>query len=149
MSGYFGIGIYQVKTAPNVGVLWRGAYQLGASFIFTIGPRYKPEASDVHKTWRQIPLFRYDTFEEMLASAAYGCRLVGVEMGGDPLPGFEHPDRAVYLLGAEDSGLPKRVLEHCHAVVTIPAVRRASYNVAQAGTIVMYDRLVKYAGVRA
>jgi tRNA G18 (ribose-2'-O)-methylase SpoU len=64
-------------------------------------------------------------------------------MGGEPLPGFEHPDRVVYLLGAEDSGLPKRVLAHCHAVVSIPAVRRASYNVAQAGTIVMYDRFVK------
>ena len=39
--GYFGIGIYQAKRFENVGVLWRGAYQLGASFIFTIGKRYR------------------------------------------------------------------------------------------------------------
>lgn len=143
MAGYFGIGIYQVKTGPNVGVLWRGAYQLGASFIFTIGSRYKPQSSDVHMTWRQIPLFRYGTFEEMMGSSAYSCQLVGVEMDGEPLPAFEHPARAIYILGAEDGGLPKIVRAHCQATVSIPAVRRASYNVAQAGTLVMYDRFVK------
>ncbi len=146
MAGYFGIGIHQVKTGPNVGVLWRGAYQLGASFIFTIGSRYKPESSDVHVTWRQIPLFRYDTFEQMMASSVYSCQLVGVEMSGEPLPAFKHPHRAIYILGAEDSGLPKVVLAHCHSVVSIPAARRASYNVAQAGTLVMYDRFVKRGG---
>ncbi len=45
---YFGIGIYQAKHFDNVGVLWRGAYQLGAAFIFTVGKRYRPHASDVH-----------------------------------------------------------------------------------------------------
>lgn len=29
---------------------------------------------------------------------------VAVEMGGVPLHEFEHPDRALYLLGAEDTG---------------------------------------------
>jgi len=148
MSGYFGIGIYQVKTGPNVGVLWRGAYQLGASFIFTIGSRYKPQSADVHQTWRHIPLFRYDTFEEMMAASVYSCQLVGVEMGGESLPAFEHPDRAIYMLGAEDGGLPKFVLAHCQSVVSIHAARRQSFNVAQAGTLVMYDRFVKREGVK-
>ncbi len=140
---HFGIGIYQVKTGPNVGVLWRGAYQLGAAYVFTIGPRYKPESSDVFATWQQIPLFRYATFDEMFAAMAYGTRLIGVELNGTPLPEFEHPGRAVYLLGAEDSGLPDTVLDRCYDVVSIPAVRKASYNVAQAGTLVMYDRFIK------
>ena len=140
---HFGIGIYQVKTGPNVGVLWRGAYQLGAAYVFTIGPRYKPESSDVFATWQQIPLFRYATFDEMFAAMAYGTRLIGVELSGTPLPEFEHPARAVYLLGAEDSGLPDTVLDRCYNVVSIPAVRKASYNVAQAGTLVMYDRFIK------
>ena len=140
---HFGIGIYQVKTGPNVGVLWRGAYQLGAAYVFTIGPRYKPESSDVFATWQQIPLFRYATFDEMFAAMAYGTRLIGVELGGAPLPEFEHPARAVYLLGAEDSGLPATILDRCYDVVSIPAVRKASYNVAQAGTLVMYDRFLK------
>jgi tRNA (guanosine-2'-O-)-methyltransferase len=44
MRGYYGIGIENVKTAENVGTLWRSAYILGASFIFTIGKRYKKQA---------------------------------------------------------------------------------------------------------
>lgn len=141
--GYFGIGIYQVKRAQNVGMLWRGAWQLGASFLFTVGTRYKPTSDDVFKSWLQLPLFRYETFEQMMETSAYSCQLVGIEMGGTPLPDFVHPDRAVYLLGAEDSGLPNEIRAHCHQVISIPAVRKESYNVAVAGTLVMYDRMVK------
>lgn len=141
--GYFGIGVYQIKRIENVGMLWRGAWQLGAAFLFTIGTRYKPRSDDVFKSWQQLPLFRYDTFEEMQKASAYSCQLVGVEMGGTALPQFTHPDRAVYLLGAEDSGLPNEIRDRCHQLVSIPAVRSESYNVAVAGTLVMYDRLMK------
>ncbi|MEM7531820.1 MAG: RNA methyltransferase [Chloroflexota bacterium] len=142
-TGYFGIGIYQVKTTQNIGLLWRAAYQLGAAYIFTIGNRYKPQNSDVFKSWMHIPIFTYDSFEQMQHTAAYGCPLVGIEMGGTPLPEFQHPSRAVYLLGAEDSGIPNAVQEQCHHVVSIPAMRTPSYNVSHAGVLVMYDRMVK------
>lgn len=142
-AGYFGIGIYQVKNSQNVGMLWRSAYQLGAAFLFTTGTRYKPQSDDVFKSWLRVPLFRYETFDQMIESAAYSCLVVGVEMGGETLPGFVHPERAVYLLGAEDGGLPTEIAARCHRLVSIPAVRVASYNVAVAGTLVMYDRMVK------
>lgn len=144
-DGHFGIGIHQVKHAINVGVLWRGAYQLGASYIFTIGQRYKVDSGDVHKTWMRIPLFTYATFEEMKESAPRDCPLVGIEMGGTPLPEFSHPERAVYILGAEDGGLPREVQDGCHRLVSLPSIREASYNVAQTGTLVLYDRMVKLA----
>lgn len=141
--GYFGIGIYQAKRFENVGVLWRGAYQLGASFIFTIGKRYRRQASDTTATWAHIPLYTYMGFDDFFEALPYGCRLVGVEADGTPLPDFQHPERAVYLLGAEDGGLPKYVMARCNQLVTIPALRYDSYNVAQAGTIVMYDRVFR------
>ena len=53
----------------------------------------------------------------------------------------ERPQQAVYLLGAEDNGLPPRVLEKCHRLVSLPSVRTNSYNVAVAGSLVMYDRV--------
>lgn len=142
-NGYFGIGVYQVKRSQNVGMLWRSAYQLGAAFLFTTGTRYKPTSDDVFKSWQHVPLFRYDTFEQMTDTAAYNCMIVGIEMGGETLPDFVHPTRAVYLLGAEDGGLPNEIAARCHRVISIPAIRRASYNVAVAGTLVMYDRMVK------
>ena len=63
--------------------------------------------------------------------------------GGTPLEEFEHPDRAVYLLGSEDNGLPPNVVQACHRVVTISSARAASFNVAMAGSIVLHDRLAK------
>jgi tRNA G18 (ribose-2'-O)-methylase SpoU len=62
-------------------------------------------------------------------------------MGGIPLSQFSHPPCAVYLLGSEANGLPPRVLAACQALVTIEAVRDLSYNVAVAGSIVMYQRV--------
>jgi tRNA(Leu) C34 or U34 (ribose-2'-O)-methylase TrmL len=49
---YFEIGIYHPKTRNNVGTLWRSAYQLGASGLFTIGRRYERQSSDTwHYGW--------------------------------------------------------------------------------------------------
>ena len=64
-------------------------------------------------------------------------------MGGTPLAEFEHPHNAVYILGSEDAGLPPSILSACHEVVSIPSERYSSYNVASAGSIVLYDRLAK------
>lgn len=141
--GYFGIGIVNGKKECNIGTLWRGAFQLGAAFIFTIGNRYSRQCSDTLKTWRHVPLFQYADFLSFLAARPYDCQRIAVETGGDSLFGFEHPQRAIYILGAEDNGLSEEVIARCDSCIAIPSVRVDSYNVAQAGTIVMYDRLVK------
>jgi tRNA G18 (ribose-2'-O)-methylase SpoU len=141
--GYFEIGIFHGKTVENLGTLWRSAYQLGASGIFTIGRRYKKQASDTLKTWRHIPLREFDTFEQFLCAQPHSCPLIAVEMGGTELMAFDHPARAIYLLGAEDGGLPAPVLARCQGVVSLPSIRTNSFNVAVAGSIVMYDRMSK------
>jgi tRNA G18 (ribose-2'-O)-methylase SpoU len=143
MAGYFEIGICNGKAAVNVGTLWRSAYQLGASGIFTIGARYPKQASDTVKAWRHIPMRAFRTIGEFLAARPRDCLVVGVEMGGTPLWRFAHPERALYVLGAEDSGLSAEMLRACQRVVTIEAVRTESFNVAVAGSVVMWDRLVK------
>lgn len=143
MRGYFEIGIYNPKTAANVGTLWRSAYQLGASGIFTIGQRCKKQSSDTTQAWRHIPLREYGDMDHFLHCGPVGCLLVAVEMGGSALSGYAHPERAIYLLGAEDHGLPDKVLSRCHSLVSLEAVRTASYNVAVAGSLVMYHRLFR------
>ncbi len=64
-----------------------------------------------------------------------------VEMNGTPLKDFTHPEQCTYLLGAEDDGLPEKVLKHCHEITTLENVNYSSYNVAMAGSIVMYHRM--------
>jgi tRNA G18 (ribose-2'-O)-methylase SpoU len=142
---YCGIGIMQHKRDYNIGTLWRSAYILGASYIFTIGKSYKKQTSDVLKTWARMPLFHYDTFEDFKANIPYDCRIVGVELDerSVPLKDFEHPNRSIYLLGAEDNGLPPDVLKECHKLVQLPG--SISLNVAVAGSLVLNDRVNKVA----
>ena len=145
-GGFFGIGIFNSKSAENVGTLWRSAYQLGASWIFTIGERNGWEkTADTMKAWRQIPAFRFTNWGAFCASSPYATAWVAVEMGGTPLEEFEHPERCVYVLGAEDQGLPAAVIRACSHCVSLGASRadKDSYNVAVAGSLVLYDRLQK------
>lgn len=141
--GYFEIGIYRGKTPANVGTLWRSAYQLGAAGIFTIGKRYPQQASDTCEAYKHIPMREFLDMDAFMAGAPYSCPIIGVEMGGRPLSKFTHPERAIYLLGAEDAGLPKNVLAACTQVVSLETIRSESFNVAVAGSLVMYDRMTK------
>lgn len=138
--GYFEIGIYNGKTPSNLGTLWRSAHQLGAAGIFVIGQRYSPQSCDTTKAYRNIPLRQFTTFEEFETARPHDSMLIGIEMGGRDLSGYGHPERAIYLLGAEDHGLPTKILDKCNSVVSLQSVNMQSYNVAVAGSIVMYHR---------
>jgi tRNA (guanosine-2'-O-)-methyltransferase len=141
--GYFGIGILNGKTTANIGTLWRSANIFGASFIFVIGNRYKKQASDTMQTWRHIPLYHYETFAEFYKSMPYDCQLIGIELDNNsvPISDFKHPERCIYLLGAEDSGLTTEAINKCHSLVQLPG--DYCLNVSVAGSIVLFDRINK------
>ncbi len=142
-TGYFGIGIQNGKTPENLGVLWRSAQNLGASFIFTIGNRYAKQACDTHNAVKALPYFHYETFEDFYSHLPKGAMLIGVELDDKAtlLSKFKHPRNAVYLLGAEDHGLSKKAVEKSHHLVKFETPK--SLNVSVAGSIVMYDRSIK------
>jgi len=139
--GFYGIGIVGSKTPVNVGTLWRTAGNMDASFIFTVGKRYPKQASDTIKAWKHTPLFEVAEFDEL--PIPRDCDLVGVEQDAraKDLPAFIHPERAVYVLGAEDHGLPDPIRDRCRSLIQIPSLR--CLNVAVAGSIVLYDRIAK------
>ena len=142
MRGYFGIGIYQPKTKENVGTLWRTAYQLGAAFIFVIGKQYKQQDSDTLKSHRHIPLWQFKTIDSFLNAEIYDCKLVGIELNDAfiPIANYEHPTRAIYLLGNERSGFDSEIVTYVDEWVSLPSIRQPSYNVAVAGSLVMFHR---------
>ena len=144
-GSYHAVGIYGPKTEDNVGSLWRSALQMGAAFIFTINARFPLQRlkTDTLQTHCRIPYIPHDKWSNFVEAAPLGAKWVAVEMGGEPLDSFEHPERALYILGSEDTGLPQSVIDACHERVALPSVRYSSYNVAVAGSIVLYDRLAK------
>lgn len=145
--GYFGIGIENTKTQVNIGTLWRSANLFNAAFLFTVNRRYGKQCSDTMATDRHVPLYNYRNFSDFYEHIPYNCQLIGVELieSSEALPSFVHPERAIYLLGAEDHGLSKDALAKCHKVIQIPTAKPFSLNVAVAGSLVMYDRFTRYA----
>lgn len=146
MRGYFAIGIMGVKYEVNVGTLWRTAYQFGADFIFTIGKQYAHQYSDTLKTQKHIPLLEFEDYTAFNKAMPRNCSILGVEGGKESytqLTDFNHPQRSIYLLGAEDKGLSQDILTQVDDIITINSVNTSSFNVSVAGSIIMYDRFTK------
>jgi tRNA G18 (ribose-2'-O)-methylase SpoU len=144
VRGYFGIGIVNGKTKANVGTLWRSAQAFGADFLFTVGRRYAPQASDTGDAIKHVPLFEFASLDDLVSHLPRACPLIGVELTDEarPLDTYVHPERGAYLLGAEDWGLRPPELARCHEIVSIGGAARC-LNVASAGSIVLYDRVAK------
>ena len=141
--GYFGIGIENGKNVFNYGTLYRTAQILNADFLFIVGNRFRRQSSDTMSAWKHLPVYIYTDFDDMYSHIPYDCQLVGIELTKKaiPLSEFQHPERAIYLLGAEDNGLTAGAMQRCHKYVVLPGER--SMNVSVAGSIVLYDRITK------
>lgn len=140
--GYYGIGVEGVSKPMNFGNLARTAYGFGASFVFTVSPatHFESPQSDTTKSGDHMPWYSYETLEDFVLP--HRCQLVGVELVPEAryLPHFKHPTQAAYILGPEGGSLSDEMLECCAHIVRIPT--RFCLNVATAGAIVMYDRLL-------
>ena len=141
MRGYFGIGVEGVSKAMNAGNLYRSANAFGASFVFTVAAMYEDDAaSDTSDAPGRVPFYSFENVETLLLPE--GCALVGIELHDDAvaLPSFRHPRRAAYVLGMERMGLTDDMISCCDHLIQIPT--RFSLNLASAGAVVMYDRLI-------
>ena len=143
MRGYFGIGVEGASKAMNVGNLLRSAHAFRASFVFTVAAAYSTVEggrADTSNTPNEVPFYGFDSVETMMLPK--GCAMVGVERDARAvdLPSFRHPRRAAYVLGMERGSLSEEMIACCDFVVRIPT--RFSLNLAAAGAIVMYDRLI-------
>jgi tRNA G18 (ribose-2'-O)-methylase SpoU len=148
--GFFGVAVYRPKTTANVGSLWRSASLYGASFLGTVARRYQRQPSDTGLASLSTPLVHYRDMEDLVDHLPHGCPLVGIELDDRavPLDLFVHPHRALYLLGAEDDGLPRAVRDACHYLVQIPSALPISMNVACAGSITLSHRHMALAASR-
>ncbi len=147
VRGYFGIGIAGVSKAMNVGSLLRSAHAFGASFTFTIAAAYERregKLADTADTPSSVPFYEFADAGDFRLPV--GCALVGIELTYEAidLPRFHHPRACAYLLGAERTSLPPEILARCDHVVKIPT--RFSINLALAGALVMYDRILSHGG---
>jgi tRNA G18 (ribose-2'-O)-methylase SpoU len=143
MRGFFGVGAEGISKPLNLGNLVRSAHAFGASFVFLVDPELAARqalSADTSRAEHALPVYDYPDAASL--ALPRGCRLVGCELVDEavPLPSFHHPLNAAYVFGPERGSLSPAMLARCDHLVRIPT--RFCINLAVAGAVVMYDRLL-------
>lgn len=154
-----GVVLIDPKYPHNVGGVLRACAAFGVPQLWWTGARVGDDrrlsGSTAHigkKTWRLPREERHRAYAHVewgvdelaldrLTDAGLVPVCVEVLPTAEPLVDFEHPERAVYVFGPEDGGVPKGVRHVCHRFVTIPC--DGCLNLAAAVNVVLYDRLAK------
>jgi tRNA(Leu) C34 or U34 (ribose-2'-O)-methylase TrmL len=143
------------KFPHNVGNALRACALLEAQVLAWTGdrvadPRRWPEGARLPREERMKCYARTELrwLESADLGFARGAAPVCVEItaGAEDLRDFVHPERALYVFGPEDGGVPKGIRNHCHRFVRIPlpdASERTPFNLAAAVNIVLWDRFLK------
>jgi tRNA(Leu) C34 or U34 (ribose-2'-O)-methylase TrmL len=137
------------KHIVNVASMIRNCAALGINTLCYTGERVEiyPNGKGANRVPREERMREYETV--IVIHNDFPMRFfrddvvpVGVEImtGALPLPLFEHPDQAVYIFGPEDGSIPTGWRALCHHFVQIPSIH--CFNLAQAGGIMLYDRMV-------
>ena len=141
------------KFAHNVGGGLRACATFGAATLRWTGMRVPPldmwpEGSRIPreeriKDYKDVD-FQHTASERPLnefVRDGYTPVAVEVRDASENLVWFEHPEKAVYVFGPEDSSLDRGILTACHRFVCIPT--NGCLNLATAVSVVLYDRHVK------
>jgi tRNA G18 (ribose-2'-O)-methylase SpoU len=138
----------QSKFIVNVASMIRNCACFGVEWLVLTGDRLDiPSGRKGDRLPRQERMREYETVKVVQTDfptvlfKRQDITPIGIELvpGAIPLPMVKHPENAVYLLGPEDGSLSPGYKALCHEIWRVPT--RHCLNVAQAGGIVLYDRV--------
>ena len=144
MRGYACIGLVNPKNPINVGAVLRasGCYEVGLVVVSGKRPSkyFGRIPTDTQKAYRHIPVLRTENIKDGLP---YDCVPIAIDItdAAEPLMNFVHPERAMYIFGAEDMTLGKEITKWCKHTLYIPTVY--CMNLAATVNVVLYDRMNK------
>lgn len=139
--GFACIALDRPKTSENVASSLRAAHAYGAAMVAVSGARFdRNHRMNTSKAHRHLPLLRVESVFDALPE---DCVAVAVDIlpGAIPLHEYQHPERAFYVFGAEDSTLSSEIVSRCRDTVYVPT--GICMNLAAAVNVVLYDRLAK------
>jgi len=143
MRGYAGIGCYSVSNGLNAGGVFRSAQAFRCDFLFTIGCVYKKQKSDCGKSWRHLPLWKFNDWEDFKLHKPLNAKIIAIEnttfdLRRREIKSFIHPERAIYIVGGELCGIPYNVLKDCDDIIYIDTA--ICLNLASAATAILAHR---------
>ena len=137
------IGLINPKSPSNVGAVMRAAGCYGADAVLYTGDRYNSAMkfqTDTKNVTQTIPL---TGVEDLVQCTDDEMKIICIELteGATPLPVYQHPQKALYIFGPEDSSISQQIIDKAHAVVYVPTI--GCMNLAASVNVVLYDRLAK------
>jgi 23S rRNA (guanosine2251-2'-O)-methyltransferase len=145
-----------IRSAYNVGAIFRTADAVGVSKIFLIGytptpiDRFGRDQPEIKKTSlgasQEIPWEHTSDGAAIIQTLqSDGVSVVAVEQGANSvsLSDFKVPNKVAYVVGNEVNGVSKEVLTLADIIIEIPMLgTKESLNVSVAAGIVLYHGLV-------
>lgn len=138
----------RIQDPQNLGAVVRSSRALGADGLIISRDKAAGVTDSVVEVSRgavlQLPVYRSGTMLKTVAVLRdAGFRVLAVTMQGDTrLSEVNWPERTVIVLGNEENGISRELLELAHERVSIPMPGGfESLNVSVAAGIVLYERV--------
>jgi len=144
--------LYDIRSNYNVGAIFRTSDAAGVSKIYLYGftptpiDRFGRQVHEIHKTalgaeqvvpWEPTA----DIFELIKEKQTEGFLVVSVELAQNAvsLTDYKCPEKVIYILGSETTGVPLDVQAASNMILEIPMRgEKESLNVSVAAGIVLY-----------
>lgn len=146
------LALYNIRSAHNVGSLFRTADGAGVTKIFLIGYTPKPRDSfgraqnDIVKTalgaekivpWTHCA--RPDSFFKKARKEGWSIVAVEQDVRSIPFTKFKRNKKTLFVVGNEVKGIPRSCIQRCDDVVEIPMHgTKESLNVSVAAGIILF-----------
>jgi len=147
MRGHYGIAMAHPTHEENIGAVARATGCFDADYMALIGREYSDHPASVGHE-RHTPIWQFPDFNHLVKSLPYDTEIVAVDVDDDAtdITQFEHPQRALYVLGQEGPGFEKHREVLSAADRTVYIESEYCLNVAVAGNVVLQDRYVSQSG---
>jgi tRNA G18 (ribose-2'-O)-methylase SpoU len=141
-----------IRSAYNVGAMFRTADGAGNCGIITVGYTPTPHNPKIPKTALgaecTIPWTHYESVESLYKDAvAIGAQQVGLEVDSRAVSLFDYKlsdTPALFYAGNEVTGLSLFLMTNLESFISLPMNgHKASLNVAEASSILIYELLRK------
>ena len=137
----------EISSTQNIGAMARSAAALGVnSYILPHQGPHPYARRAVRVSMGHIGMMKYHLYEDIIetikALQKLGYRVYAAEVTEDstPLSQVKSTDKWVLLMGHENKGIAKEILDVCDEVVTIEMEKGIkSFNVGVAASIMMYQ----------
>jgi 23S rRNA (guanosine2251-2'-O)-methyltransferase len=141
-----------IRSAMNIGAIFRTADAMGAEKIYLTGYSATPEHPKVVKTslgaeetvaWE----YQSDSMETIQKLKSQGKRIYGLELTDKSkcIWDVDYTFPAVVVVGNEIKGIDEEILTLCDEIIYIPMLgSKESLNVATAAGIALYKLLESY-----